>query len=989
MNGEERSSPMLDQYRRIKREHQDDVLFFRLGDFYEMFAEDALEISALLNLTLTQRNGIPMCGIPYHAARSYIARLLKYGKKIAICEQLTEPQKGQKVIERQVVEIITPGTTIDEDYLDKGSSNDLASLAADSAFLSFAYIDLSTGDFYAAAFPAADAVDRLRQELERLQIREMLIQESLLEEDSRIARAVLDRNGLVLNRWADWLFDKARAKKRLQRQFGLSNLKGFGIDDDSPLLLSAGSLLDYLDDTAKSLLPHVRTITIYQDAEYVGIDEASQRNLELVRNLRDGDSRFSLLEVMDETRTAMGRRLLKRRILHPLRNMARIQARLDMVETLYRAQGDLSALRELLGHVPDLERLCSRLAMDRAHGKDMLSVKNALVLFAGINETIQKLRISFEAGSAALDGNGAAALTELRSLLEKGICEEPSILLTEGSLIREGYSAELDSLRRLHGQGRHLLEEYLEEERQATGIPSLKIRYNRIIGYFFEVSNGYLSRVPQYFIRRQGIAGGERFSTARLAGLESDINGASEKIVELEKKLFMEIREQAKKCLQELAAAARRIAALDAAQSLAKAAAIRGWVRPVLDDSNTLTVYEGRHPVVEAHLNRGEYIPNDIILNGPGDADGAVTDGVSFALITGPNMAGKSTYLRSAALITLMAQTGSFVPAREARIGICDRVYCRVGASDNLARGESTFLVEMNETAYILNTATKKSLVIMDEVGRGTGTNDGLSIAWAVSEELLNSIRCRTLFATHYHELSLISHPRMVNRSMEVLDQNGEIIFLRRLREGPAAESYGLHVARLAGLAETVLERAEHIMSRLRERDVNLRETLPSQSAETGFVNPEDVMVSTRNGFSVNQCDNAVNGDNNTDIDMGNTVQPVKNAVICGNNQGETGVVNRKNIDVNKKQELNNIAPNLAAVLREIYFADPNRLTPLDALGLISEWKSWVSGGSGDYARSLDFLSGFPGGQHPEGSVPSRGRNRRAGPEQGTPSLFD
>jgi DNA mismatch repair protein MutS len=426
--------------------------------------------------------------------------------------------------------------------------------------------------------------------------------------------------------------------------------------------------------------------------------------------------------------------------------------------------------------------------------------------------------------------NQLESLKQMQELLEKGICEEPSILLSEGNLIRDGFNEELDQLKSMRDKGRQFLEEYLEEEKAATGISSLKIRYNRLIGYFFEVTKAQLSRVPKRFIRRQGIVGGERYSTERLAELESEINGASDKVVELEKKLFLEIRDSVKKELDSLGRAAKRLAELDTAQSLAKAASIKGWTRPVLNESGNLEIYEGRHPVVEAHLSRGEYIPNDILLN----AD----RGVCFAMITGPNMAGKSTYLRSAALITIMAQMGSFVPAREANIGICDRIYCRVGASDNLARGESTFLVEMNETAFILNTATNRSLVIMDEVGRGTGTNDGLSIAWAVSEELLNRIGCRTLFATHFHELSLLSHSRLANRSMEVLDKDGKIVFLRKLKEGPAAESYGIHVARLAGLSESVLSRADEIMELLKTRDTatvnHLEKTVNAKNADAG-----------------------------------------------------------------------------------------------------------------------------------------------------------
>ena len=884
------TSPMLEQYRRVKKEQKGNILFFRLGDFYEMFGEDAQEVSSLLNLTLTSRNGLPMCGVPHHAARSYIARLLKLGKKIAICEQMSAPGKGQKIVDRQVVEIITPGTTVDEDYLDKDSSNYLACLASAPGALSFAYIDLSAGDFYASFFPLENGAEQLREELERLQIREMLIQESLLEENSKVAQALGERSGLVLNRWADWLFDAQAAAKRLEKQFSVANLKSFGLDENSPQIISAGVLLDYLDTTAKSVIPHVRTIKIYKDSEYVGIDESSQRNLELLRNLRDGDSRYSLLEVMNETKCTMGLRLLKRRLLHPLRSRPRIQARLDMVETLYRDQGLLSRLREIMGKAPDLERLCSRLAMDKAHGRDMLAIKNALGCFADITELAAAINPCFETdfnGENTHNGFNPAVtarLAQLYGLLNNSISDEPSTVLSEGNLIKSGYNAELDKLHLLRDSGRKFLEEYLEQEREATGISSLKIRYNRLIGYFFEVTKAQLSRVPSHFIRRQGIVGGERFSTDRLAQLESDINGALEKVVEFEKKLFLEIREQAKGLLCELAAASRCIAELDVAQSLARAATVRGWVKPLLDDTGALEIYEGRHPVVEAHIGRGEYIPNDIIISSRQQANG-----ITFVLITGPNMAGKSTYLRSAALITLMAQAGSFVPAAEARIGICDRIYCRVGASDNLARGESTFLVEMNETAYILNTASEKSLVIMDEVGRGTGTNDGLSIAWAVSEELINRVGCRTFFATHYHELSRLSHPRMANRSMEVLEQGvlgSEIVFLRKLREGPAAESYGIHVAQLAGLSAGVLERAKQIMVSLKEREVNLENA----------VNQPFVQVDVRQNAGVSLKKNGTN--------------------------------------VKKPAE-----EQMLEIKKTLQSIDPYNITPLEALKLIIEWK--------------------------------------------------
>ena len=875
---------MLEQYRRIKRDHRDNVLFFRLGDFYEMFQEDALEVSTLLNLTLTSRNGLPMCGIPYHAARSYIARLLRLGKKIAVCEQLSGPGKG--LIERRVVEVITPGTTVDEDFLEQGSSNYLACLAAAGRVFSFSYIDLSTGEFFATNFPPETAAGSLAAELERLDIREMVVAESLLGDYPEMARLIAERPGMVINRWADWLFDIERGREKLKRQFKTAGLKAFGIEDAAPEIISAGALLDYLDDTAQSFIPHVSAIKIYGGGEFMEIDDATQRNLELVRNLRDGSDRFTLLEVIDETKCAMGRRLLKRRLLHPLCGVETINKRLDIVEVLYRDQTVLAALREILGKTPDLERLCSRLAMDKAHGKDLFSIKNALSAFLRIRETLPGLFPSedeadsfvFESPEAGSFGqNDFAAIEAARELLERGICENPSILVTEGGLIREGYSAELDGLKTLRDSGRETLEDYLETERASTGIASLKIRYNRLIGYFFEVTKTQLSRVPAHFIRRQGIAAGERFTTERLAALESDINGASEKIVDLERKLFLEIREKTKAETERFTAAAKCAAELDAAASLACAAARRGWVRPSLDTAARLSISAGRHPVVEAHLPSGEFIPNDLELD---------FEGTAFALITGPNMAGKSTYLRQAALIVVMAQTGSFVPALKACVGIADRVYCRVGASDNLARGESTFLAEMNETAHILRTATKQSLVIMDEVGRGTGTADGLAIAWAVCEELLEHIRARTLFATHYHELAGISHPRMINRSMDVAERGGEIVFLRRIRDGPAEQSYGLHAAGLAGLPVSVLNRAAFVLEEIR-------------GGKPGRKTPENDRAESRNKSSARDGSSgrnlerfardlaALDLDKLTPLDALNLLQTLKERYACALRQPE------------------------------------------------------------------------------------------------------
>jgi DNA mismatch repair protein MutS len=873
---------MIAQYRRIKEQHKNEVLFFHVGDFYEMFAEDAVEIAPLLGLTLTQRNGLPLCGVPYQHAKPYIVRLLKAGKKVAVCEQTSEASKG-RVIERRVVEVITPGTTIDEDTLEQGNPNYLASLARYERFFSFAYIDFSTGDFFATAFPVDEGNSNIcfRSELERLQIRELIIQESILKEFPVIAASLANRSEILLNTWADWLFEPEACRRRLEKQFGTSNLKGFGLDAGKPEIIAAGILVSYLEDTAMSMIPHVRAIKVYQDSEFVSIDEASQRNLELTRNIRDGDTQFSLLEVIDETKTPMGRRLLKQRLLHPLRDIDLINRRLNEVECFSQDQGSLSTIRETLGKMPDLERLSARLAMDKVHGKDLVLIKNALTLSSAIKKIREALNFDFESIVAtSFDDAAHARLMALRETLDAALAEDTTTILSEGKLIKTGYNARLDRLKQTRDNGHGLLEAYAEEERRATGISSLKIQHNRLLGYFFEVTKTHLSKAPAYFIRRMGFSGGERFTTDKLAELESSINGASDQIVELEKQLFMELRDKAKALLNELRAANQRIAEMDVAQALARAATIHNWTRPVVDEQNRLTIVEGRHPVVEAHLPGGEFMPNDANLDG---------NGVFFALITGPNMAGKSTYLRQVALLAVMAQMGSFVPARSATIGMVDRIYCRVGASDNLARGESTFLVEMNETAYILHTATAHSLVIMDEVGRGTGTIDGLSLAWAISEELLDTIKCRTLFATHFHELSMINHPCMANRSMEVLDHDGEIIFLRKLREGHVTESYGIHVARLAGLSERVLSRAHAIMERLAESEQLFRAALPTSTAAMPITQPPNQALVSK----------------------------------ATPHQKEAG----------KKLE------QVKQFVEELFALDENILTPLDALNLIHRWK--------------------------------------------------
>lgn len=796
---------MLDQYRRIKARYRDAILFFRLGDFYEMFFDDAIEASSLLDLTLTKRQGQPMCGIPYHAYKPYVARLLKAGKKVAICEQLSAPS-SKGIVERDVIEVVTPGTTIEEDFIDHAANNYLASACSLDGKMCVASLDVSTGEFRAYSSPDEGnaGLEFLRSELYRLAPRELIVQQSLYER-SEMSALARELEGTLVERRPDWSFDRGKALGDLKRRFGLSSLKGFGFADEAPELAAAGILLEYLDENAKARSPHIRALLPLDRDDYLSLDEATRKNLELVKNLADSGRRDTLLSVLDRTKTAGGSRLLRQWILQPLRRKGGIEARLDAVEYFYRDQLLLNDLRKTLGSVLDSERLIARLAMDKAHAKDVLALKDSMIA----SLSIAGLFVAAEVPAilnTGLDKTAKEDCAAAARIAERSIKGDPSILLTEGNLIREGYSEELDRLRSVKKDSTKILEEYLEEERRNSGIQNLRIRYNRIIGYYLEVSKGKLDAVPSHFIRRQSLVAGERYTTDRLAEIESEINGATEKIIELEKRLFLEVRESLKIHLESMERLARAIAGVDCLASFAQAATEGAYCRPELLDEPILSIKQGRHPVVEACLPVGAFVPNDLEL----DADGA-----GFALVTGPNMAGKSTVLRQTALISLMAHIGSFVPAELARIGLIDKIFCRVGAQDNLARGESTFLVEMHETAYILNTATPKSLVIMDEVGRGTGTLDGVSIAWAVSEQLLDAVRCRTLFATHYHELTSLNHPRMVNLSMAVLESEGEIVFLKRLKEGPAAGSYGLHVAKLAGIPETVLARARELQGRL------------------------------------------------------------------------------------------------------------------------------------------------------------------------------
>jgi len=830
---------MMLQYRRMKSKYRDAVLFYRLGDFYEMFENDAEEVSRLLNLTLTSRHGVPMCGIPYHAAGNYIPRLLKAGKKIAICEQTSKPQKGKGIVDRDVIEVISPGTIVDEKYLIGDQNNYLVSIGRYGEYISFVYLDLSTAEFGATSIEFGDRESKLKKELYSLDPSEIIIQESLFEEDKIVNRIISEKPGLVINRYPDWKYDQNSSYTRLCTQFSVTNLKAFSLEDKSPEIFAVSVLLDYIDKSSKSILAHIQTINIYSENDFMGMDEATQKNLEILKNLHDNTESFTLFSIINKTKTTMGSRKLKKWLIRPLRVMKEINERHLAIDYFYHGQTILNSVRIQLKSVLDIERLSSKIAMDKANAKDLIALEKSLETVLGISDLLFDLKSLSK--NWQLIAKTKEIIDSIALHIKDSICDEPSVLLTEGRMIRTGYNKELDTLKQLKNNSQSYLKKYLDMEKETSGISNLKIKYNKIIGHFIEVTKSNSNMVPDYFIRRQSLVNNERFTTEKLGELESELNSASEKIILLEKELFIEVREKVKKEINSFLLVAAYISDIDCLQSYAQAATEYGYVKPKMSDTFTLEIGNGRHPVVEYNMDPGEFVPNSTLLD----------NNKSFALITGPNMAGKSTYLRQVALIVLMAQAGSFVPSDYAKIGITDRIFCRVGASDNLARGESTFLVEMNETAFILRNATDKSLVIMDEVGRGTSTNDGLSIAWAISEYLLNK-KIKTLFATHYHELTTIKDQNLINLHLEVMEKTGDIIFLKKVIPGSSGNSYGLHVAKLAGIPREVLKRASSILKSI-NTNLSIDSSVNSiENTQQSLFTKNDILESTIQSADLN-----------------------------------------------------------------------------------------------------------------------------------------
>ncbi len=805
-------SPMMQHYVATKEEYKDCILFYRLGDFYEMFFEDAEKVSRELELTLTGKDcGLeeraPMCGIPYHAADTYINRLVEKGYKVAICEQVEDPKQAKGIVKREVVRIVTPGTTLDAQGLDESKNNYIMCIVCVGDSFGISIADISTGECMVTEL---DKERKLLDEINKFMPAEIICNQALLVSgvDTEDLRA---RLGICINPLEDWYFDDDLCRRILMEHFHTSTIEGLGIADYESGTIAAGALFQYLYETQKSDMAHMTSLTPYVTDRFMLIDSSSRRNLELVETLREKQKRGSLLWVLDKTKTAMGARLLRSYVEQPLIDAGEIELRLAAVEALCDQAMIRDEIREYLQPVYDLERLVSRISYQSANPRDLISFKTSLQMLPFLKQLLH----SFPDGLLKELDDEMDDLADLQELIEASIVDDPPFLMKEGGIIKDGYNETVDNYRNAKKEGKQWLSELEASEREKTGIRTLKVKFNKVFGYYIEVTNSFKDLVPDYYTRKQTLTNAERYITPKLKELEDMILGAEDRLYALEYDLFCKIRDTVAKEVVRIQKTAHAIAKLDVFASLSYVASRNQYVRPKLNTKGKIDIKDGRHPVVEQMIPNDMFISNDTLLD---NGEHRVS------IITGPNMAGKSTYMRQTALIVLMAQIGSFVPAREANLGICDRIFTRVGASDDLASGQSTFMVEMTEVANILRNATPNSLLILDEIGRGTSTFDGLAIAWAVIEHVANPklLGAKTLFATHYHELTELEGklPGVHNYCIAVKEKGDDIVFLRKIVKGGADKSYGIQVARLAGVPESVLKRAKELVDQLSDADI-------------------------------------------------------------------------------------------------------------------------------------------------------------------------
>ena len=809
-------SPMMQHYLATKEKYKDCILFYRLGDFYEMFFEDAINVSRELELTLTgkecgQEERAPMCGIPYHAAESYISKLVSNGHKVAICEQLEDPKQAKGIVKRDVIRIVTPGTVTESNLLEEKKNNFIMSIFQKGMFFGIAVCDISTGDFYSAEIKEENNFERLLDEISRYSPSEIIANKMLADCKEEIDK-IKKRFDVYISEEDEANF--SQDTQNIYMQYALADDKGNIIKDLDKRLFAVSAingLIKYIEDTQKTKLEHINKITIYTITKYMALDINARRNLELTEKLRDKSKKGTLLWVLDKTATSMGGRLLRRWISDPLIDVTEINDRLEAVEELKDdviLRGDLE---EALKGVYDIERLAGKISYGSANARDLNSLKASSSKLPQIKNLISNSKSHMlKALYEELD-----SLDDIYALIDKAVVEDPPILITEGGIIKMGYNQEIDELKKAMTDGKTWLVELEAREREKTGIKGLKVGYNKVFGYYIEVTKSNLSMVPDNYIRKQTLTGGERYITEELKELESKVLGAEEKVVSLEYNEFVKIREYIKSQILRLQKSAMVISKLDVLCSFATVAEDLNYCKPIVDNSGVIEIKEGRHPVIEKMLPSGSFVSNDTYMD---------KEENRLSIITGPNMAGKSTYMRQVALITLMAQIGSFVPAQEAHIGVVDKIFTRVGASDDLSMGQSTFMVEMMEVANILKEATANSLIVLDEIGRGTSTYDGLSIAWAVAEYIADKQKCgaKTLFATHYHELTQLENTLegVKNYSIAVKEKGEDIIFLRKIVSGGTDESYGVHVARLAGVPKQVTSRANEILKTIERKNI-------------------------------------------------------------------------------------------------------------------------------------------------------------------------
>lgn len=808
-------TPMMKQYMETKSQYQDCILFYRLGDFYEMFFEDALTASRELEITLTGKNcgqeeKAPMCGVPYHAVEGYLNRLVAKGYKVAICEQVEDPKTTKGIVKREVVRIVTPGTNLDTQALDETKNNYIMCIVYIADRYGVSVADISTGDYFVTEIPDSA---KLLDEIYRFSPSEIICNEAFYMSGVDMD-GMKDRLGITIYSLESWYFDDEVCRKKLLEHFEVSSFAGLGLADYDCGIISAGALLQYLLETQKNSLSNLTHITPYAAGKFMMIDSSTRRNLELCETLREKQKRGSLLWVLDKTKTAMGARTLRKYVEQPLIDKTEIIRRLDAVQELKEQAISREEIREYLSPVYDLERLITKIAYGSANPRDLTAFRSSLEMLPALLYILQEMKAELLKDLAVdLD-----PLEDLCILVKKAIREDPPIAMKEGNIINDGYNEEVDKLRRAKSDGKDWLAKLENDEREKTGIKNLKIKYNKVFGYYLEVTNSYKEMVPEYYTRKQTLANAERYITPELKELEDMILGAEDKLYALEYELYSEVRDLIASQIERIQKTAKAVATLDAFASLALVAERNNYVRPKINEKGVIDIKEGRHPVVERMIPNEMFISNDTYLDDKKHR---------ISIITGPNMAGKSTYMRQTALIALMAQIGSFVPAKSANIGLSDRIFTRVGASDDLASGQSTFMVEMTEVANILRNATSKSLLILDEIGRGTSTFDGLSIAWAVIEYISDSrlLGAKTLFATHYHELTELEGKidNVNNYCIAVKEKGDDIVFLRKIVKGGADKSYGIQVAKLAGVPELVIGRAKEIVEELSDEDITAR----------------------------------------------------------------------------------------------------------------------------------------------------------------------